>query len=84
VKETNHSPAPGQPSFQDTNLGGRYITKQELAKYLSCSTRQVEKLVARGILPIRKLGKRMARFSLARCEAALAKYDVCAIGEDSK
>ena len=77
-----HSPAPGQPSYQHPTLGGRLITKQELAEYLACSTRQVEKLTASGRIPARKLGRRMVRYSLERVEAALAKYDVQAIGED--
>lgn len=65
--------APGQPTFENPNLGGRYITKEELADYLSCSTRQVEKLVKAGVLPAKKFGRRMIRFSTKAVEAALDK-----------
>jgi excisionase family DNA binding protein len=78
MNDTDTKP-PEQPP---ANFNGRrFATKQELADYLRCSTRQIEKLVKRGILPIRKLGRRFARFDIPRCEAALAKYDRAAIGE---
>jgi len=66
-------PKPGQPTFEKPNFGGRYITKEQLAEYLSCSTRQIEKLVKAGILPAKKFGRRMIRFSMKAVEAELEK-----------
>ena len=63
----------GQPTFESPNLGGRYITKEQLAEYLACSTRQIEKLVKAGVLPAKKFGRRMIRFSTKAVEVALAK-----------
>jgi excisionase family DNA binding protein len=76
-----HTVEAGQPSLPISEFGRRFINKRELAKYLACSTRQIEKLIAQGIIPTRKLGRRMVRFDLPRVEAALAKYDRAAIGE---
>lgn len=63
----------GQPKFESPNLGGRYITKEQLAEYLACSTRQIEKLVKAGVLPAKKFGRRMIRFSTKAIEEVLAK-----------
>lgn len=66
-------PKSGQPTFEKSSLGGRYITKEQLAEYLACSTRQIEKLVKAGAIPAKKFGRRMIRFSTKAVEAALEK-----------
>ena len=65
-----------------TAFPARFVTKKQVAAYYACSTRQIEKLAASGVLPVRRMGRRMIRFDLARCEAALAKFDRAAIGEE--
>jgi hypothetical protein len=80
--KSSSSQTTGLPSYQNPILGGRYITKKQLAEYLSCSVRQIEKLAARKLIPQRTIGRRMVRYDLARVEAALARFDKAAIGED--
>lgn len=54
----------------------RKVTRQELAAHLGITTRYVDHLVARHVIPVIRLGRRCTRFDLARVEEALSKYEV--------
>jgi hypothetical protein len=56
------------------------LTKDELAKRLKLRRRGIECLVARRIIPVIKVSKRMVRFSYPAVLAALARFEIKEVG----
>lgn len=52
------------------------LTKQEIADRLRVSTRTVENLTARGVLPVVRLGGRLVRYSRSAVEARIAELTI--------
>ena len=62
----------------DTDL----LTKRQLAERLGfTSTRIIDQMMSKRMIPFFKWGHRTTRFSWARCKEALAKYEVKAVGQ---
>jgi hypothetical protein len=59
------------------------LTKEQLRERLNLpSTRMVDELVKKRKIPCLKLGHRTVRFSLPKVLAALAKFELKAVGQD--
>jgi hypothetical protein len=71
-----------QPRSTDLNNGlPDWIDKEELRRRLSLpSSRMVDQLMRKKMIPFTRLGWKTTRFSWARVQAALAKYEQKAIG----
>jgi len=59
------------------------LTKEELRARLNLpSTRMVDELVRKRKIPCLRLGHRTVRFNLSKVLAALAKFELKAVGQD--
>ena len=58
----------------------RLLSKRELAATLGISQRTVENWCAQKKIPQLRLSARLTRFSLAKVEAALARYEIKEVG----
>jgi excisionase family DNA binding protein len=63
-----------------TQIPKRLLSKRELATILSVSQRTVENWLSRKMIPCLRLSPRLTRFSLAKVEAALARYEIKEVG----
>ena len=58
------------------------LTKEELREKLNLpSTRMVDQLMKKGMIPYLPLGHKTVRFDLAKVKAALEKFEVKAVGQ---
>jgi hypothetical protein len=58
------------------------LTKEQLAAKLSfASTRMVDELMRKRKIPFYRWGHRTVRFSWRRCQEALAKFEIKAVGQ---
>ena len=55
------------------------LTKQQLAKRLATTPRQIELMVYKRRIPVIRLGHRTVRFSWPKVEAALAKLETAEV-----
>ena len=53
----------------------RYLTTRELAFRYSMSTRQVQKMTRSRIFPCVKPGKKLVRYDIIKCDAALERFE---------
>jgi excisionase family DNA binding protein len=58
----------------------RLLSKRELSATLGVSKRTIENWLAQKRIPQLRLSARLTRFSLARVESALARYEIKEIG----
>ena len=58
----------------------RLLSKRELAAALNVSIRTIDYWIAGKRIPRLRLSARLTRFSLARVEAALARYEIKEMG----
>jgi len=56
------------------------LSKRELAAVLNVSERTIENWISEKRIPQLKLSSRLTRFSLAKVQAALARYEVKEVG----
>jgi hypothetical protein len=62
----------------NTSTSIEWLNKTQIARHFKCSTRHINKLMNRRILPFLKLG-RFVRFDLAACDQALKKYQTTSL-----
>ena len=68
--------------MQKSETGGdEFLTKKELRARLNLpSTRMVDELMRKRLIPYLRLGHKTVRFSWEKCAAALAKLEIREIG----
>jgi excisionase family DNA binding protein len=68
------------PRQSNESTPKRLLSKQELALTLGVSPRTLDNWIAQRRIPFLRLSARLIKFSLARVEVALARYEVREIG----
>lgn len=56
-----------------TTTAKEFLTKQELADRYGVSTRRIQQLIEAGVIPVYRLGDRIARFDPTECDKALRR-----------
>lgn len=67
-------------AIESAPVAKHLISKRELAAILGVSERTIENWLAEKRIPRFRLSARLTRFSLAKVEAALARYEVKEVG----
>ncbi|MGV3756051.1 MAG: helix-turn-helix domain-containing protein [Verrucomicrobiota bacterium] len=62
---------------------GKWMTKEELARYYRCSPRTINNYMRRRILPYVKIG-RVTRFNVAACDQAMLVFQTKTIWETNE
>jgi len=63
------------------NNSERFLTKEQLRQRLNLpSTRMIDYMMQRRMIPFLKLGKKTVRFDWNKVEAALGAYELKAVG----
>jgi hypothetical protein len=62
----------------------KFITKPTLAKRYAVCVRTIEHWITERRIPVIRLGKRAVRFDPLKCDAALARFEVHATGEEKR
>jgi len=60
--------------YNTANVEARFADTVTLARHFSVSVRQIQKWTSAGILPVHKISRRCVRYDVAKCDAAIDKF----------